>query len=251
MAYWERLNEIIQREVVAERDRFFMAMLRPLGIEKGNLFAPDERQTRLLLEGARVGEAMAQTNSFSKRITEGAFGSARYRDDSNWKFVALLNPMSQRADSYEQLDERASLFFEAIGASEAILSMTPGQGAAYFSQYSDSSGHAFDGAATYRLRVPPNPPVTQFWEVTTYDIKTRAFLANGSNSGVGSNTADLVRNSDGSVDVYASPNAPQGVEANWIRTIPGRAWFVYFRLFGPTEPFFERQFPLPDFERIN
>ncbi|MBI4241786.1 MAG: hypothetical protein HY613_08710 [Candidatus Rokubacteria bacterium] len=33
MEYWERVNEIIQREPVHERDRFFMAMLKPLGID--------------------------------------------------------------------------------------------------------------------------------------------------------------------------------------------------------------------------
>ena len=34
MAYWERLHEVLNREVVAERDRFFMAMLKRVGIEK-------------------------------------------------------------------------------------------------------------------------------------------------------------------------------------------------------------------------
>ena len=40
MAYWERLHEILNREVVAERDRFFMAMLKRVGIEKGKPFKP-------------------------------------------------------------------------------------------------------------------------------------------------------------------------------------------------------------------
>ena len=41
MAYWQALNEILQKEPVQERDRYFMAMLRPLGIDKGKAFAPD------------------------------------------------------------------------------------------------------------------------------------------------------------------------------------------------------------------
>ncbi len=36
--YWVRLHEIYQREVVDERDRFYLAMLRQLGIEQGKPF---------------------------------------------------------------------------------------------------------------------------------------------------------------------------------------------------------------------
>jgi hypothetical protein len=39
---------IIKNEPVAERDRFFTAMLRLLGIEKNKPFEPDERQRRIL-----------------------------------------------------------------------------------------------------------------------------------------------------------------------------------------------------------
>lgn len=40
ITYWERLHDIYQSEVVDERDRFYMAMLRQLGIVKGQPFAP-------------------------------------------------------------------------------------------------------------------------------------------------------------------------------------------------------------------
>ncbi len=35
-------------------------MLRPLGLEKGKPFRPDARQTKILTDGALVGEAMAK-----------------------------------------------------------------------------------------------------------------------------------------------------------------------------------------------
>ena len=44
LGYYEVLADILLREPVAERDRFFMAMLKPLGIEKGKSFEPDDRQ---------------------------------------------------------------------------------------------------------------------------------------------------------------------------------------------------------------
>ena len=40
--YWARLHEIYQHELVDERDRFYLAMLRQLGIEKGRPFTPGD-----------------------------------------------------------------------------------------------------------------------------------------------------------------------------------------------------------------
>ena len=48
LAYWERLHDIYQSEIVDERDRFYLAMLKQLGIEKGMPFAPDDRLRRIL-----------------------------------------------------------------------------------------------------------------------------------------------------------------------------------------------------------
>ena len=89
MKYWEQLAAMIQREPVEDRDRFFMAMLMPLGIEKGKPFRPDERQTKILTEGAYVGEAMAKANTFDMR-----FPSIRYRPDALWQYFLILDPLA-------------------------------------------------------------------------------------------------------------------------------------------------------------
>ncbi len=39
----------------------------------------------------------------------------------------------------------------------------------------------------------------------------------------------MKQNGDGSVDIYFAPRAPEGHEANWIQTIPGKSWFIIFR----------------------
>ena len=41
MEYWQRVDDVIQREPIEPRDVFFHAMLRPLGLEKGKPFKPD------------------------------------------------------------------------------------------------------------------------------------------------------------------------------------------------------------------
>jgi hypothetical protein len=33
--------------------------------------------------------------------------------------------------------------------------------------------------------------------------------------------------------------------------VTGKNWFAYFRFYQPTEAYFDRSWPLPDFERIS
>jgi hypothetical protein len=60
----------------------------------------------------------------------------------------------------------------------------------------------------------------------------------------------LITNPDGSVDLYFGPTAPAGNESNWIKTSPGRGWWVWFRFYAPTEPFFDKTWRLADFELV-
>ncbi len=59
----------------------------------------------------------------------------------------------------------------------------------------------------------------------------------------------LQTNKDGSVDLYFGPKAPKGEESNWIQTTPGKAWFAYFRLYSPTQPFLDQSWVLPDIQK--
>jgi hypothetical protein len=58
------------------------------------------------------------------------------------------------------------------------------------------------------------------------------------------------KNADGSVDLYFGPKAPAGFEKNWVPTLAGKAWFPYFRLYGPTEAHFNRTWKLPNIEKV-
>ena len=145
LEYWKVLSEALANESVEDRDRFFMAMLRPLGIEPGKPFTPDERQEKLLTEAAFIGESMAKANSFDKR-----FAGARYRPDARWDYVIMVDPL-QDLPGFSQLDERAAYTYEAVLMSRAMVTKTPGQGSTYLASYRDSTGSAFDGASTYQI----------------------------------------------------------------------------------------------------
>jgi hypothetical protein len=168
MEYWERLDDVIQREPIEPRDIFFHAMLRPLGLEKGKRFEPDPRQTKILEDAALVGEAMAKANSADRR-----FADVTYRSDAHWDFALQLDA-DDPAAFWNLLDERASWFYEAVGAGAAMAPKRPGPSSAYLGAYKDKAGEWLDGGTSYLLRVPPNPPVKLFWSVTVYDVDTRA-----------------------------------------------------------------------------
>jgi len=244
MAYWERLSDAINNEVVKEHDRVMMAMLKYLGIEKGKEFNPDERQIKILKEAALVGEAMAKANVFEKRL-EGAY----YRPDTHWKYVTLWD-VTHETEFYHQLDELAAYTYEAIGTNVAMATKIPGFGQAYVGAYKDSEGKWLDGSNNYKLHIPPNPPAKQFWSLTLYDVDTRCIINNEQQIADKSSRMDLITNEDGSVDLYFGTEAPEGKEKNWIPTVPNQGFFAYLRFYAPLEPYFDRTWALPDVEKV-
>jgi len=242
LAYWARLHDIYQTEFVDERDRFYLAMLRQVGIEKGKPFAPSDRLRQILAQACAAGELMAQANTFAKR-----FPSARYWPDRQWDLAIVLSNSAQRGPYYDELLERASWFYEAVSFSEAMKSQTPGAGQAYLGTYTDAAGDWLDGGRHYTLHVPAGVPAKLFWSVTAYATATRCLIDNEQQRGDrGSRDADLVYNHDGTVDVHFGPVAPQGRPSNWIQTLPGQHWFSYFRFYGPLESYFDRSWKLGD-----
>jgi hypothetical protein len=113
----------------------------------------------------------------------------------------------------------------------------------------DKAGRALDGGKNYRLRVPANAPVRQYWSATAYDRATHALIRNTRWSSRSSQTPGLQKNGDGSVDVYFGPKAPKGKESNWVPTKASGGFEVLFRLYGPEKPFFDKKWTLPDIER--
>jgi hypothetical protein len=158
--------------------------------------------------------------------------------------------VQQDVENSTQLDERIALYYPAWGMSNGSITKIPGVGQIYLGSFVDTEGRPFDGAMSYRLRVPPKAPAKLFWSVTVYDIDTRTFIQNPAQKPDRVSADGLDTNPDGSVDIYFSPTSPKGHEKNWIHTVPGRAWFPFLRLYGPLEPYYERSWALPDIEKV-
>jgi hypothetical protein len=99
----------------------------------------------------------------------------------------------------------------------------------------------FNGARSYQLNIPADPPIGDFWAVTVYDTQTRSMLQTEQAAPtVGGNTEGLKKNDDGSYTISFGPEAPEGYENNWVETIPGKSWFVILRMYSPLKPWIDQ-----------
>ena len=113
--------------------------------------------------------------------------------------------------------------------------------------YRDSDGDFLSGSKSYRLHVPANVPVVNYWSLAYYDADTRSLLDSGQWASISSN-GNLKLNADGWADVFFGPTAPKDPNANWMKTIPGRGYFGGFRFYGPTQAFFDKAWKPGDIE---
>ncbi|HMU01697.1 MAG TPA: DUF1214 domain-containing protein [Amaricoccus sp.] len=247
LAYWEKLAAIVNEEPIREIDKPWMAMIAPLGIVKGQDFAPTDRQQEILTKGAALGELMARNLQVNPRYAE------VWWEGTSW-YKSFDFQVAQETDTIQQIDERATWFYEAVASTEGMVNPQPGEGQVYMTSKRDQNGDMLRADRNYTLHVPADVPVGQFWSVTLYSEETRRPYDNGgieiADVTKGSRTESLQVNEDGSVDLYFGPDAPEGMESNHFRTVGDDGWFVYFRLYAPEEAFFDKSFRLEDFQRV-
>jgi hypothetical protein len=125
-----------------------------------------------------------------------------------------------------------------------------GQGQFYMISIKDQDGESYEGRQSYRLTVPASAPVEQYWSVTAYDRETHALIKNVARASRASNSAEVKKNADGSVDLYFGPEAPAGKESNWVPTDPARKFELMLRLYAPTKALFDKTWKLPDVRKV-
>jgi hypothetical protein len=233
--FWEYLNQVVQEEPTESVDPVTLGFYASIGIQKGKPFAPDARMKKILTEAAAVGDATARAITFRMRYKE-----AYYYPNSTWR-GGFIGGYKFEDNGALILDAYSSFFFYATGVTPAMDSKVVGQGSQYMAAFTDSRGRALDGGKNYRLHLPPNIPVANFWSVILYDNQTRSMLQNDQRwPAVSSQTKGLLVNPDTSVDIYLGPKAPKGKENNWVQTIPGKGWNTLLRLYGPLQPWFDK-----------
>jgi hypothetical protein len=242
LRFFQSIDRFVQSEPWQERDKAMIDQLKTIGIEKGKLFHPDKATQGLL--NAAAGEAHA----WLEQKYETMF--APYYEGRQWVFPILpeviggLQSQFAKPDSYP-VDGRGVTYTMAFFSTKHS-----GIGQYYLMTIKDKDGVALNGSGAYRLIVPANAPVKQYWSATAYDRATHALIRDMPRSGRSSQSPGLQTNADGSVDIYFGPKAPGGKESNWVPTSAGGKFEVLFRFYGPEKAVLDKTWKLPDIERV-
>jgi hypothetical protein len=241
-SFFALLDRVVQTEPWIPRDRAMIDQLRTIGIEKGKPFAPDEATNKALEAG--VAEA--------KAWLEARYGAGfpPFFAGTHWTLPTLSEAIEGQSTDYADANQYA-VDARGLGYTYAYIALKRlGVGQFYLINIKDKDGESYDGGKVYRLHVPPNVPVEQYWSVTAYDRETHALIKGMDRASRASNAADLEKNADGSVDVWFGPKAPEGRQANWVPTDPNRRFELMFRLYAPTKALFDKAWTLPDVEKV-
>jgi len=255
---FERLKLLVDRESDNLAGPDWLGMLAAIGIVKGKPFTPDAHTREILDQAAKTAYKTSRVIGFEEVV--GGLSYIVY-PDRQW-----TNPFADGTPSnpsgamntswvnttggYLALDSRINFFTNYYSISPGMFSYTPGKGANYLIAFTDSKGKPLSGDNNYRLSLPPAIPAKIFWSVTLYDAENSSGLANGRPFPSLGSRDKPVQNADGSTDLYFSSKAPEGKEANWLATVPGKGYFAILRLYGPTEASFDKSWKPGDFEMM-
>ncbi len=222
LSFFEGLNEVVQEEPINAIGPEARGLLASIGIVKGQPFAPDDRMKKLLTEAATLGNATARAITYQPRIG----GVYIYPDtDSVWTTAYANKNTSFEANGATNLDARVLFYFNATGVTQAMAATTVGEGSDYALAYLDADKKPLDGSKTYRLHLPKDVPVNNFWAVTLYDTQTRSLLQTGQEfPTIGSQTEGMIRRTPtGPLTSTSRRRPPKARKATGCRPFPARA----------------------------
>jgi hypothetical protein len=241
--FFESLARMVEAEPWLERDRAMIDSLKTLGIEKGKPFNPDARTREILNQAAQEAREWLD-------IKYEASLAPPFYEGGRWALPAAPGLMDGMQSSFADPSRYPT---DGRGTTYSMAFFCPkhsGLGSYYLMATKDSEGRPLDGGSAYRLTVPPNVPVRQYWSATVYDRATHGLVRDMARASRSSQSPGLRVNANGSVDIYFGPKAPAGNESNWIPTDANGGFEVLFRFYGPEKRLFEKTWRLPDIEKV-
>ena len=256
---FDQLKWLVDREgeILASADG--LGLLASVGIVAGRPFKPDAK-TRAILDVA------AKTAYKMSRVI-GRMSEIGNRDLTVWKGRQWVNPVNNvttpgaqktmdltwrnNAAGFYEIESRVWMFTDYYSLSPGMVSLTPGKGAFYAIAFNDADGDPLSGDSSYKVKLPPNVPAKLFWSLTLYEAENASGLATKERRFPSLGSRDEPKqNADGTTDLYIGPKAPNGKEANWLPTAPGRGFFAILRLYGPDQAGIDYSWKPGDFEKV-
>lgn len=129
------------------------------------------------------------------------------------------------------------------------LAALPRIEAIYLSARTDAAGAPLDGSKSYRVIIPPRPPVGAFWSLTMYEADPSGrlyFVANDLDRyAVSSQSKHIRAERDGSYELFVQASRPSGERVvNWLPAPKGKFVLVW-RGYLPGQSLLDGAFRLP------
>jgi len=244
LRYFESLDRIVQTEPWQGRDKAMIDQVRSIGIEKGKPFNPNPKTQEMLKDAVREAHAWL-VNKY-----EHSYFPPAFYEGSHW-YVPVSPDVIEGMSTFFANPDKYPVDSRGIAYTLGFFSAKHmGAGQFYLMTFKDKESRSFTGSSNYRLTVPANPPVKQYWSATAYDRATHALIRNLPWPSRSSQTPGLQKNADSSVDIFVGPTAPAGKDSNWLPTSADGNFEVLFRFYGPDKPLFDKTWRLPDVEKV-
>ena len=255
----EQLKWLIDREGQNLAGPDGLGLLANVGLIAKEPFSPSPQTRAILNTAADVGYKMSRAIGLSEEV---GGKSLLVWPDRRW-----TNPINTAAEpgpeksidlswvnrehGFTDIEHRAWMFTDYYSISPGMVSLTPGRGAFYAIAFNDADRTPLSGDNSYKVTLPPDVPAELFWSLTLYEAENASGLATEERRypSLGSRDKPVV-NADGTIDLYIGPKAPEGKEANWLATAPGRGFFAILRLYGPGDRAVDYSWKPGDFEKI-
>jgi hypothetical protein len=258
IAAFEEIKQLLDVEGANLADPDWLGMLAGIGIATGQPFKPDDKTRAILDAAAKTAYKMSRVIGF-----ENGIGNVDFRVYPDRKWLNPVNNLSAhypnaatdltfmaRNSNLRALDARTWFFTDYYSISPGMASMTPGKGAFYMMAFVDADGEPLVGDRSYVVNLPKDIPAELFWSVTLYEAENASGLDNGQPFPSKGKLDNPLKNADGSTDMYIGPKAPEGKEANWLATAPGRGFFAILRLYAPSTPALDGSWKPGDLQKV-
>ena len=239
---YREIHEMLDQELVEDQNLAMMGLLARIGIQKGESYEPDAR-AQAIFDQAGPEALQYMLEQYHRYLNPWQY------EGKKWSSLTpagdIATDWTYEFPSYFDYHARGGLYYAIITGIK-----TYGTATFYMDLAETPDGQWLDGGKNYKLEMPPNVPVRNFWAITTYDLETASYIRNVEKSSVDNTQKQLQWNDDGSVDIYFGPTAPKGKESNWLPTDPKRRFFLLARFYGPEPALFDGSFELNDIELV-
>jgi hypothetical protein len=247
-SFWTKLKEFVDYEPVSAIDMELRGVLAGIGIVKGQPFEPTARQQEMLQKAVETAPRMLLALRQLGRDDE----RNRYYTDRQYETAWAGATADFLQESYRDVNLRAGYFQYVYSSAPAMVMHTINAGSKYPFTARDADGAFLDGANTYRLHLPPDPPAALFWAVTAYNVTDGTMPETAQLLPSTNGFYDIPANDDGSIDIWFGPEQPDGVaDPAFIQTGPGRNFLVALRLYGAEAPFYDQTWKPDDVVKVD